>query len=220
MAQIQGEAKSGVGVTSLAFTMGNTAAQAALLVRGALASGEISTIVDSAGGTWVRRLGADGAIKQWDRLGAAAGVTLVTVNFSGATDAVIHCSERDDIDQFDVAAYTEVGTSTAPSSGNTAVTAYADEIAFGTFYTFTGDAQSFAAAGGYTASTGTGLTAGHRATGASTDVFFEEKTLVATGAQAATATCTSSYVYAGIATYRKKAAGGGGSSSSALLLLL
>ena len=220
MAQVQGEAKSGAALTSLAFILSSTGAAAALLVRGYMTSGDISTIVDSAGGTWVRRLGADGAIKQWDRLGAAAGVTLVTVNFSGATDAVIHCSERDDIDLFDVATYTEVGASTAPSSGNTAVTAYADEIAFGTFGTFSGDSQGFAAAGGYAASTGTGLTAGHRGTGTGSDAFFEEKTLVATGAQAATATCTSSYVYAGIATYRKKAAGGGGSSSSALLLLL
>lgn len=206
MGQVQGESKSGIAVTSLGpWTFSPTASAAALVVRGFLTAGAISSIVDNLGQTWTQRIGATEALKHWDCLGSTAGVTSITVNFSGSCDAILFASERDDIDLVDQLAYTEVGTTTAPSSGNTPATTNTDTVALGTFATFSSDNAHFTPTNGYSNSTGTGLTNGNRGTGAGTSAYNSEKVISGTGVQAATATCDSSYVYAGVVVYRKKA---------------
>ena len=158
MSTIQRVAAKGNG-TSAVHAVSSTGSGNSLVLRIWLSTSTAPTsVTDSAGGTWVQRDGNAGAIFVYDRIGAAAGVTSVTANF-GSAFYLSMVSEHDDIVSFDKFKYAEAAAQTAPTSGNTTTTAFADEIALGFFATFSGAAQGFAAGAGYTADTGTGLAA-------------------------------------------------------------
>lgn len=213
MGQIQAKAQGSAATTSAAITLpgattGSGANSLVFAIWKSISDAPL-TIVDSAGGSlaggqWVLRQGSF----QWfiyDRIGCPSGITSVTATFGSSVYMAV-VQERDDLVSFDKTASAEVGTSTAPSSGAVATTAFANEVALGFFATFTSGSNSYAAGSGWTALAGTGITAGHWPSGEGSEAFAETQVLVATGTPAATATCTSSYQYAAIVTYRQTVA--------------
>ena len=224
--KVQLDARAGTGTTQahpLAATGGG--ANCALILKIWLSTSTApTTIVDSAGGSlaggqWVLISSvAATATFVYARFSAPAGITSVTPSFgSGTYHSVV--IEYDDVSGSETIAAAEAAAQTAPSSGATGTLSQASERILGFFDTCSGGAQSFAAGATYTAETGTGLTAGAWGTG-STQAFMESKTVAATTAVSATATCTSSYVYSVCVPLKLAAGGGGGGSSSSAILLL
>jgi hypothetical protein len=97
------------------------------------------------------------------------------------------------------------GAVTSWTSNNVAVSS-STGIAFGFAATFSGSAQNFAAGSGWTAESGTGLTAGGWSYAGGDCAFVESRALSGSGNYAATGTCTSSYVYAILIAYGEAAA--------------
>lgn len=224
MAQTQAVVSNGVAAVTAPITLSATVG-GTLIYAIWLGSGAVTTLVDSAGGSlaggqWASS-GAGGPWFIYYRLNAPAGITAVTAAFASA-EYLAYCCERDDIVSFDkLGAVTDSGGSVSSwASGSTGTLSFATEVCLGFAATFTGGAQGPAASGGWSAGTGTGLTAGAWADPGGSQAFVETQIVAATTALQATGTwVTPSYTYAVAVTFRQTGGGGGGGIGRNRLLM-
>lgn len=163
-----------------------------------------TTIVDSAGGSlaggqWVL-VGSGPATFVYARFNCPAGITTVLPSF-GAADYLNFLANHDNVLSVDKVTIVDAAAQTTPTCPTTGVLSFANEVVYGFFDTFSGNAQNFAAVAPFAAVTGTGLTGGAWA-GSGTQAFVESREVSATTAQAPSATCDSSYVYSMCITFR------------------
>ena len=119
------------------------------------ASGSVTGVTDNEGDTWTRAIAADATTRigaeVWYAPAAAAGVTSVTVSYSTSVNPVVRFYEISNASALDEAA-AAFGTSSSPSSGNTASTTTSpNEVVIGDIGFVTTTTQIGSLTSGFTA---------------------------------------------------------------------
>lgn len=176
------------------------------------------TVSDNRGNTWTTRVAAQtgngqSRIAICEALNVAGGATTITVTSSGTGDQYItadavEVASLPAASAFDVSA-TNTGASTTPSTGTTAATAQADEIAFAVFGT--------ESSGGMATPTDYTNLDLNNDNSVYQPISACYRILTATGAQSASFTAGMVSWVGGIATYKAAAGGGGGTVTTQTL---
>jgi hypothetical protein len=218
MAQVQAKASDNGGSATTVVVSGLSASGAgncliAILFNSGGGADVISGVADDQSQSWTKFGGTHNwGLSCWYKANTAAGVTSVTVTFSGARYANMLVIERNDIPTSSVEAATQtitqdVGTFTTWSSGNSGVPSQASCIAYG-MAEVDSVTPAFAASGSWSPVSATGLTSGERTSSGGIVTFWEEQVLSSASAVAATGTCNSiSYYDAGVWVFKLNASG-------------